>query len=81
VDAPTTLSDIGNTICHISHIFLFRFRNMLVSHHAVPLTFYNKIALMLDFIIEHLIEFDANSAYLEVHKVSIIKLFQAKNIA
>jgi len=36
---------------------------------------------MLDFIIEHLIEFDANSAYLEVHKVSIIKLFQAKNIA
>jgi len=29
------------------HIFLFRFRNILVSYQAVPLTFYNKIALMI----------------------------------
>jgi len=28
------------------HIFLFRFRNILVSHQAVSLTFYNKIAHM-----------------------------------
>jgi len=28
------------------HIFLFRLRNILVSYQAVPLTFYNKIALM-----------------------------------
>jgi len=26
--------------------FLFRFRNILDSHQAAPLTFYNKIALM-----------------------------------
>jgi len=26
--------------------FIFRFHNILVSHQAVPLTFYNKIALM-----------------------------------
>jgi len=29
------------------HIFLFRFRNVLVSHQTVPLTFHNKIALMV----------------------------------
>ena len=32
--------------CHVPHIFRFRFRNILVSYQAVPLTFYNKIALM-----------------------------------
>jgi len=31
---------------HVPHISLFRFRNILVSHRAVPLTFYNNIALM-----------------------------------
>jgi len=29
------------------HVFLPRFRNILVSHQAVPLTFYNKTALMV----------------------------------
>ena len=32
---------------NVPHIFLFRFRNILVSHQAVPLTFCNKIALMV----------------------------------
>jgi len=31
---------------HVPNISLFRFRNILVSHRAVPLTFYNNIALM-----------------------------------
>jgi len=43
---PPTFSDSGDIICHFPHIFLFRFRNVLVSHQAVPLTFCNKIALM-----------------------------------
>jgi len=43
---PPTFSDSEDIICHAPHIFLFRFRNILVSHQAVPLTFYNKIALM-----------------------------------
>jgi len=32
------------------HIFIFRFRNILVSYQAVPLTFYNKIALVATFV-------------------------------
>jgi len=40
---PPTFSDSEDIICHV---FLFRFRNVLVSHQAVPFTFYNKIALM-----------------------------------
>jgi len=43
---PPTFSDSGDLICHVPHIFLFSFRNISVSHQAVPLTFYNKIALM-----------------------------------
>jgi len=43
---PPTFSDSEDIICHLAHIFLFRFRNILVSHQAYPLTFYNKIALM-----------------------------------
>jgi len=43
---PPTFSDSGDIICHVPAQFLFRFRNILVSHQAVPLTFYNKIALM-----------------------------------
>jgi len=39
---PPTFSDCGDIIYHVPHIFLFRFRNILVSHQAVPLTFYNK---------------------------------------
>jgi len=31
----------------LPRIFLFRFRHILVSHQAVPLTFYSKIALMV----------------------------------
>jgi len=42
-----TFPDSGNILCHVPHILLFRFRNILVSYQAVPLTFYNKIALML----------------------------------
>jgi len=41
-----TFSDSGDTICHVPHILLFRFSNILVSHQAVPPTFYNKITLM-----------------------------------
>jgi len=37
--------DSGAILCYIPHIFLFGFRNTLVSHQAVPLTFYNKIGL------------------------------------
>jgi len=44
---PLTFSDSGDIICHVPPHFLFRFRNILVSHQAVPLTFYNKIALMV----------------------------------
>jgi len=44
---PPTFSDSGDIICHVHHIFIFRFRNILVSHQAVPLTFYNKIARMV----------------------------------
>jgi len=44
--SPPTFSDSGDTICHVPHILLFRFCNILVSHQAVPPTFYNKIALM-----------------------------------
>jgi len=43
---PPTFSDSGAIIYHIPHIFLFRSRNILVSHQTAPLTFYNKIALM-----------------------------------
>jgi len=43
---PSTFSDSGDIICRVPHIFLFRFRNILVSHQLVPLTFHNKIALM-----------------------------------
>ena len=45
-DASSTVSDSGDIICHDHHIFIFRFRNILVTHQAVPLTFSNKIALM-----------------------------------
>jgi len=43
---PPTFSDCGNIIRHVPHIFLLRFRNILVSHQVVHPTFYNKIALM-----------------------------------
>jgi len=43
---PLTISDSEDIIFHVPQIFLFRFRNILVSHQAIPLTFYNKIALM-----------------------------------
>ena len=43
---PPTFSDSGNIIHHVPHIFLFRFRNLLVSHQVVHPTFCNKIALM-----------------------------------
>ena len=36
--------------------FLFRFFNILVSHQPVPLTFYNKIALMSTSVIEELLQ-------------------------
>ena len=36
-----------STSSDVPHIFLFRFCNILVSHQAVPLTFYNKIALIV----------------------------------
>ena len=42
-----TFSDSGDIICHVPHIFLFRFRIILVSHQTVPPTFYNKTALMV----------------------------------
>ena len=45
---PPTFSDSGDIICHVPHIFLFRFGNILVLHQAVSLTFYNKIALMFE---------------------------------
>jgi len=38
--------DSGDILCYAPHIFLFGFRNTLVSHQAVPLTFYNKTGLM-----------------------------------
>jgi len=43
---PPTFSDSGDVICHVPRFLLFRFCNILVSHQAVPLTFYNKTALM-----------------------------------
>ena len=45
-DASPTFSDNGDIICHVHPHFFFRFHNILVSHQAVPLTFYNKIAPM-----------------------------------
>jgi len=33
---PPTFSDSGDIICHTPRIFLFRFRNILVSHQAAP---------------------------------------------
>jgi len=42
-----TFSDSVDIIHHVPHIFLFRFRNVLVSHQAVPFTFCNKIARMI----------------------------------
>jgi len=45
---PPTFSDSGDIICHVSSHFLFRYRNILVSHQPVPPTFYNKIAPMID---------------------------------
>ena len=44
---PPIFSDSGDIICHVPHIFLFRFRIILVSHQAAPLTFYNKIVPMI----------------------------------
>jgi len=41
---PPTFPDSGDIICHVPQIFLLRFPNILVSHQAVSLTFYNKIA-------------------------------------
>jgi len=49
---PSTFSDSGNIICHVPHIFLFRFRDILVAYQAVPLTFYNKTALMLQVVVK-----------------------------
>ena len=34
---PTSFSDSGIIICHVPHLFLFTFRNILVSHQAAPL--------------------------------------------
>jgi len=42
---PPTFSDCGDYAMS-PHIFVFRFRNILVSHQAVALTFCNKIAFM-----------------------------------
>jgi len=44
---PPTLSDSGDIIWDVTPHCLCRYRNILVSHQAAPLTFYNKIALMI----------------------------------
>ena len=43
---PPTFSESGDIIYLVLPVSFFRFLNILVSHQAVPLTFYNKIALM-----------------------------------
>ena len=43
---PPLFQTVGIYYAMLPHIFLFRFRNILVSHQAVPPTFSNKIALM-----------------------------------
>jgi len=43
---PSTFSDSGDIICHVPPHFLFRCRNILVSHQPAPPLFYNKIAPM-----------------------------------
>ena len=62
---PPTFSDSGDIICQVPHIFLFRFGNRLVSHQAVPLTFYNKIAL----------ETAYNTPSRWIHRVKIARRF------
>jgi len=44
---PSTFSDSGDIICHVPHILLLMFCNILVLHQVATLTFYNKIALMV----------------------------------
>jgi len=44
--AVSMRSLVGDARDAYPHFFLFRFRNILVSHQAVSLTFYNKIASM-----------------------------------
>jgi len=40
---PPTFSDSGDLICHVPPHFLFRFRNILVSHQTVPPHFATKL--------------------------------------